>query len=110
MTKWIVETLNENVDAELDAFPLDMKGKFIRSVSLIEDHGLENVGMPHVRPLMEKLWEIRVSGRDGIGRAIYVVAVGKRVVVLHAFIKKTQTTPSSAINTARKRAKEAGLI
>lgn len=110
MNNWTVETLNEHVDAELDAFPLDMRGKFVRAVSLIEDFGLNNVGMPHIRPLVDKLWEIRLSGRDGIGRAIYVVATGKRVVVVHAFVKKTQATPSSAINTAKKRAKEAGLL
>jgi phage-related protein len=66
--------------------------------------------MPHIRPLVDKLWEIRLSGRDGIGRAIYVVAAGKKVVVVHAFIKKTQTTPSAAIKIANKRAKEAGLL
>jgi phage-related protein len=53
--------------------------------------------MPHIRPLLNKLWEIQLSGRDGIGRAIYVVAKDKKVIVIHAFIKKTQTTPSAAI-------------
>ena len=75
MNQWIVETLNENVDAELEALPLDIRGKFIRVVSLIENFGLNNVGMPHIRPLVDKLWEIRLSGRDGIGRAIYVVGL-----------------------------------
>jgi phage-related protein len=56
------------------------------------------------------LWEIRVSGRDGIGRGIYVVASGQRVVVLHVFIKKTQKTPDRALQIASKRAKDAGLI
>ena len=64
MNQWIVETLNENVDAELEALPLDIRGKFIRVVSLIENFGLNNVGMPHIRPLVDKLWEIRLSGRD----------------------------------------------
>jgi len=53
---------------------------------------------------------IRVSGRDGIGRGIYVVATGKRVVVVHVFIKKTRKTPAAALQTAIKRAKEAGLL
>jgi len=110
MTNWIVETLNSQVDAELEALPLDMRGKFVRVVSLIESFGLSNVGMPHIRPLVNKLWEIRLSGRDGIGRAIYVVAKGKKVIVVHAFVKKTQTTPSAAIKAASNRAKEAGLL
>jgi phage-related protein len=62
-----------------------------------------------VRPLGEKLWEMRLSGRDGIGRAIYTAATGRRLVVLHAFVKKTRKTPRSAMNLALKRLKESGL-
>ena len=68
------------------------------------------VGMPHVKSLGDKLWEIRVSGRDGIGRGIYVVATGKKVVVVHVFVKKTQKTPAGALQTALSRAKESGLL
>jgi phage-related protein len=110
MTKWSVETLNERVDEELTALPLDMRGRFVRVSLLIEEVGPFNVGMPHIRGLDGKLWEIRVSGRDGIGRGIYVVASGQRVVVLHVFIKKTQKTPDRALQIASKRAKDAGLI
>jgi hypothetical protein len=55
--------------------------------------GLERIRQPHVKHLQDELWEMRFSGRDGIGRAIYVTATGRRVVVVHAFVKKTQTTP-----------------
>jgi phage-related protein len=49
---------------------------------------------------------MRMKGRDGIARAIYVVATGQRAVVVHAFVKKTQKTPQNALGVARKRAKE----
>jgi phage-related protein len=49
---------------------------------------------------------MRISGRDGIGRAIYVTAIGRRVVVLHAFIKKKQKTQNAALDLAEQRAKE----
>ena len=52
------------------------------------------------------LWEMRMKGRSGIVRAIYVTAVGKRIVIVHVFAKKTQTTPRQEIMTALKRAKE----
>ena len=110
MNTWSVETLNELVDAELTALPLDMRGRFVRVSQLIEEFGPFKVGMPHIKSLNNKLWEIRVSGRDGIGRGIYVVASGKRIVVVHVFIKKTQQTPAKALQTATKRAKEAGLL
>lgn len=110
MIMWTVETLNKDVDDELASLPLDMRGRFVRVSHLIEEFGPFKVGMPHIRSLDDKLWEIRVSGRDGIGRGTYVVATGKRVVVVHVFIKKTQKTPAAALQTAIKRAKEAGLL
>jgi phage-related protein len=51
---------------------------------------------------------MRLTGRDGIGRAIYTAAAGRRLVVLHAFVKKTQKTPRRAIDLALKRLKEIG--
>ena len=47
-----------------------------------------------------------MKGRDGISRALYVAVVGRRVVVVRAFIKKTQKTPSREIELALNRAKE----
>ncbi len=40
---------------------------------------------------------MRLDGRSGIARAIYVTAVGKRVVVVHVFEKKTEKTPQQEI-------------
>ena len=52
------------------------------------------------------LWEIRLSGRDGIARALYVTATGRRVVVVRAFVKKTKRTPRREIEVALQRAGE----
>jgi phage-related protein len=49
---------------------------------------------------------MRMKGNDGIARAIYVTAKGERLVVVHAFVKKTQQTPHGALLIARKRARE----
>lgn len=64
------------------------------------------VGMPHVRSLGSGLWEMRLSGRNAIGRAVYVVAKGSRLVVVHAFVKRSQKTPRRALELARQGAKE----
>jgi phage-related protein len=53
---------------------------------------------------------MRAKGRDGIARAMYITATGRRVVILHAFVKKTQQTPTEAINLTLRRAKEHGLL
>jgi phage-related protein len=103
---WLVEILNDKVEAELNGFAADMRARFTRIVELIETFGLQNVGMPHVRHLREKLWEMRLKGRDGIGRALCISLEGERVIVLRAFIKKSQKTPVREIRLAMERAKE----
>ncbi len=83
-----------------------MQARFLRIAELLRRFGPHQVGMPHVRPLGDKLWEMRMRGRTGIGRAIYVAASGRRLVVLHAFVKKTQKTPRRALELALARLKE----
>jgi phage-related protein len=103
---WSVEMLNETVQAEIDALPADMRAKFLQIVDMIVEFGLATVGQPHVKHLRGKLWEMRLKGRDGISRALYVTALGRRVVVVRAFVKKTQETPESEIKLALRRAQE----
>jgi phage-related protein len=67
---------------------------------MLEEFGPQRVGLPHVRPLESKLWEMRMQGRDGIARAVYAAVHQRRLLVLYVFVKKTQTTPRSAIATA----------
>ena len=109
MTGWAVETLNSVVDAELAELPADMRARFVRIASLIEEFGLEQVREPHVKHLQGALWEMRLKGRDGISCALYVTATGRRVVVLRVFVKKTQKTPSREIALAMERARQVGL-
>lgn len=85
---WRVETLNDTVDRELDVLPAEIRARFVRMCQLIAAVGLERMGAPHVRHLTGSLWEMRLSGRDSIARALYVVAAGRRVVVVRAFVKR----------------------
>ena len=104
---WSVETLNEAVDRELDALPADMRARFARICQLIAAVGIERMGAPHVRHLSGPVWEMRLSGRDGISRALYVAVADKRVVVVRVFLKKTRRTPRREIELALRRAREA---
>jgi hypothetical protein len=47
-----------------------------------------------------------MTGRDGIARAVYAAVQRRSLLVLHVFIKKTQTIPRRAIETALKRLEE----
>lgn len=102
MNHWTV-TLHPQAETELLALPDDMQARFLRIAEMLEEFGPQRVGLPHIRPLESKLWEMRMQGRDGIARAVYVAVHNRRLLVLHVFVKKTQTTPRSAINTALKR-------
>lgn len=103
---WQVEILNEAVAAEIEALPADIQARFIWLGEKIRLTGLDRLREPHVKHLEAKLWEMRLMGRDGIARALYVTARGRRVIVVRAFVKKTQTTPRSEIDIALRRARE----
>ncbi|NOT13368.1 MAG: type II toxin-antitoxin system RelE/ParE family toxin [Methylococcaceae bacterium] len=103
---WSVETLNAIVDEEIEVLPADMRARLVRISELIATAGLENVHAPHIKHIEAQLWEIRMKGRDGISRALYVTAKQQRVVIVRVFIKKTEKTPRREIEIALTRAKE----
>jgi phage-related protein len=103
---WTVESLNEAVMDEIIALPRDMRSKLEHISLMIATLGLERMREPYVKHLQGGLWELRLIGRDGIARAIYVTASGRRVVIVRVFRKKTQKTPRSEIELALKRAEE----
>ena len=106
MNKWTIEVLNDVVEDEINNLPTDIRAKLTRIVELIEMFGLENVHEPYIKHIEGKIWEMRMKGKDNIGRALYVTAKGRRIVILHAFIKKTQKMPNKAKRLAQERLKE----
>jgi phage-related protein len=102
---WTVETLDETVYGEVEALPEDMQARLARIAGLIEQNGLERVGEPHVKHIEGRLWEMRLKGRSGIARALYVAAPAQRVVIVRAFVKKTEKTPRREIELALVRAR-----
>lgn len=102
---WSVEYLP--VAAEEEAtLPPDMQARLARMLEAIRQAGLMHLPRDWIKPLEGKLWELRITGKDGIARAIYVTATGKRVVIVRIFVKKTQKTPRRELELAHQRAKE----
>jgi phage-related protein len=104
--KWGIVFFGEVVRREFRSLPDDMRAFFHRICALIKDVGLENVGMPYVRHLEGGLWEMRLRGKGGIARAVYVAQRGDRLVVLRVFMKKTPKTSRAELEICRKRQKE----
>src|SRR5664279_3094448 len=100
-----VEYFHERVLAEIESWPVDVLADYARLVELLTEHG-PSLRLPHSRAFGDGLFELRPRGRSGIGRALYCFMIGKRVVVPHAFIKKSQQTPDRDLKLARKRLKE----
>jgi phage-related protein len=78
---------------------------YARLVELLIEHG-PRLRLPHSRALGGGLFELRPRGRSGIGRAFYCFLHGGRIVVVHAFVKKTEQTPDRELALARRRARE----
>jgi phage-related protein len=102
---WKVSILNQTVQKELDALEPTLKARFLHICELLETFGPSNVGMPHLRFLTGKLWEMRMNSIDGHARAIYLAAAQRTIVVVHVFGKKTSKTPRRAIDLAIKRSR-----
>jgi phage-related protein len=100
-----IEYFNARVLAGIENWPDDLLSEFARMLELLMEFG-PNIGMPHSRALGGGLFELRPRGRGGIGRAFYCFAIGRRIVILHAIIKKTQETPEQDLRLSRKRMKE----
>ena len=100
-----VEYFHARVLAEIESWPVDVLADYTRIVELLIEHG-PNLKLPYSRAFGDGLFELRPRGRSGIGRVFYCFLVGKRIVVLHAFIKKSRQTPAREIKLARKRLKE----
>ena len=65
-----------------------------------------DLGMPHTRAMGDGLFELRLKAGEGIARIFYCTRVGRRIVMLHQFIKKTEKTPAKELLVARTRMKE----
>ncbi|WP_339805971.1 type II toxin-antitoxin system RelE/ParE family toxin [uncultured Marinobacter sp.] len=101
---WEIEFYGR-VAEDLAAMPAKIQARMIRLMELMEKHGA-HLGEPHTKKLDDDLFEIRAKAQEGIGRGIFCYMQGKRIVILHVFVKKDQKTPKKDLELARTRLKE----
>lgn len=99
---WNIAYCSENVENEVLSLPAGILARYLRLTDLMLEFG-PNLGMPHTREMGDRLFELRVKGQEGIARVFYCTLVGERIMMLHCFVKKTQTTPSKELEIARRR-------
>lgn len=85
--------------------PAGLSAKYFHLTDLMLEFGAD-LGMPHTKAMSDGLCELRVKGKEGIARVFYCTKVGKRIIMLHGFVKKTQKTPAKELRKAQQRLSE----
>lgn len=99
---WEILYYNEDVQEAINDWPVGIRAFYARVTERMILFG-PNLGMPFTRSMGQGLFEIRARGKEGIGRAFFCTIVDQRIVILHAFIKKSQKTPKKELDIARRR-------
>ena len=100
-----IEYYSEEVEEQILALPDTLAARYIVLTRRMAALGA-NLGPPHTDSIGDGLFELRLKGAEGIARVFFFVLVGRRIMMLHSFIKKFQKTPAREIEIARKRLKE----
>jgi phage-related protein len=102
---WTITYFSESVQQEILSMPAGFLARYLRYADRMELFG-PDLGMPHTRAMGNGLFELRLKASEGIARVFYCTMVGKKIMVLHQFIKKTDKTPPRELETARRRMRE----
>ena len=102
---WEIKYHNEKLQEEVLALTKGILARYFHFTVRMLEFG-PDLGMPHTRAMSAGLFELRLKSREGIGRVFYCTLVGRQIVMLHQFVKKTDKTPLKELTVARKRMKE----
>jgi phage-related protein len=93
------------VQAEIRALPKTLRARYFNLTDRMIVEG-PNLGLPHTKAFGNRLFELRMKGADGIARVFFCTLAGRRIVMLHGFVKKTGKTPAKERAIAEARLKE----
>lgn len=103
---WNIKYFNTSVEKDILNLPDGILARYLRLTDMMIVHG-SNLGLPHTKSLSNGLFELRLKSKEGIGRVFYCTKVGKNIIMLHSFVKKTDKIPKKEMEIALKRLKEA---
>lgn len=102
---YTISYYSEVVQEEILALPDTLAARYIVLTRRMVALG-PNLGEPHTKAFGEGLFEMRLKGAEGIARVFFCTMVGKRIVMLHSFVKKSNRTPLRELEIAQTRMKE----
>ena len=100
-----IDYYSEDVQGEILSLPDTLAARYIVLTRRMEALG-PNLGEPHTKAFGHGLFELRLKGAEGIARVFYCTIIGKRIFMLHCFVKKFQKTPQADLKLAIARMKE----
>ncbi|HEX7388192.1 MAG TPA: type II toxin-antitoxin system RelE/ParE family toxin [Castellaniella sp.] len=102
---YTIHYYSEDVEAKVLALPKTLLARYFNLTDRMITAGA-NLGEPHTKAFGGGLFELRLKGAEGIARVFYCTRVGRRIVMLHCFVKKTDKTPPAERHIAEARLKE----
>jgi len=99
---WSIEYYSSEVEKKILSLPNGLLARYLRITDLMLEFG-SNLGMPHTRFIEDGLIELRIKSKEGIARVFYCTLIGKRIVMLHLFIKKSNKIPKKEMQIAKNR-------
>ena len=96
---------SEKVEEKILSLPDSLAARYVVLTRRMTALGA-NLGPPHTDSFGEGLFELRLKGAEGIARVFFCTLIGRRIMMLHTFVKKTRKKPLRGIEIARKRIKE----
>lgn len=96
---------SEEIQGQILALPDTLAARYIVLTRRMVSLG-PNLGEPHTKAFGSGLFELRLKGAEGIARVFFCTLVGRRIVMLHSFVKKSDKTPPRERKIAERRMKE----
>lgn len=103
--EYTITFYDDALQSEILALPPSLLARYFNLADRMIKSGA-NLGEPHTKAMSKGLFEMRLKSTDGIARVFYCTLVGKRIVMLHSLVKKTQKTPARDLKLAHTRMKE----
>src|SRR5437588_829325 len=103
--EWQIAYFRKDVQDAILALPPGIQARYIHLTERMINFG-PDLGMPHTRAMGKGLFELRLKSKEGAGRVFFRTRPGRRILMLHVFVKKSAKTPAKELKIARERMKE----
>ena len=87
-----IEYYSEVVENDILALPDSLAARYIVLTRRMTAVGA-NLGQPHTESFGDGLFELRLQGAEGIARVFFCTLMGRRIMMLHSFIKRRRRRP-----------------